>query len=206
MMPRAEFWLIFVHALAALAALFLAALAIWGEWFRAKLAAPKLRVSLRSEKGTFVRFLDGTKSRFYHLLVENQRRWFSAGPVIVIVRDVERLAHDANWESVMHTGPVWLKWQFGGGDRKESLIGSERFCDFGFVRQGHDFQLALQVTPKSLDPCVRKNERIRVTVAAVAGTTESPAARIEVSWDGEWEDGADEMQRHLIVKEVTQNS
>jgi hypothetical protein len=40
---------------------------------------------------------------------------------------------------------------------------------------------------------------IWVTVAATASEVESPPLRLKIDWDGQWDAGASEMARHLII-------
>jgi hypothetical protein len=201
-MSRTEFWLVIVQGAAAVGTLALAVLAIWGEWCRARFARPQLTVALRKKEGERTVFGDGRAVRYHHLVVKNNRRWAPARNVMTVVTAVNRLGPDGSWQPKLQTGPLPLTWQFGGGIPNQSLIGSERVCDLGLILKGEPFRLALLVTPNSLDPQVRKTERMRVTVRAVAETAESSAVTIEVSWDGEWEDGDAEMGRHLVVRQV----
>jgi len=121
---------------------------------------------------------------------------------MTVVTGVERPRPDGSWQSVLQTGPLPLVWQFGGGIPNQSLIGRERLCDLGLIPQNEGFRLALLVTPNSLNAIVKKDERMRVTIKAIAETGESPEIAIEASWDGGWADGDTEMKRHLVVKQV----
>ena len=79
--------------------------ALFGKWLQHKLAPPKLRISLLSEDGekTDVALVapspDGlpqqfmpqiiSKARWYHIRVENQRRWAEVNDVRVFLLRIE---------------------------------------------------------------------------------------------------------------------
>ena len=49
---------------------------------------------------------------------------------------------------------------------------------------------------------VDANKKIRVEVIAIADNGFSKPLLLEIAWDGNWNDDAAEMGRHLVVKEV----
>lgn len=60
------------------------------------------------------------------------------------------------------------------------------------------------VMPNSLQQyadCRRKCSFV-ASLRAVSNQTDSEVVRIQISWDGSWEDGDTEMQRHMVVKEL----
>lgn len=205
-MTSAERWTLVIQGLAIGAALALAVLAIWGDWVRSILAAPKLTTSLRSQEGELTTFGDGRPVRYYHLVVKNSRRWAPARNVVPYVILVERPGPDGHWRPAMFTGPISLPWQFGRFTAGLPLIGRDRICDLGRVAQGQDFELTTVFRPHNFDPIVRSSEKMRVHAAAIGDNGESPPLVVEIAWDGHWIEGAKEMQRHLVIKEVESTS
>ena len=205
-MTTADKWKIAIEMVAAVAVLILAVLAIWGDWVRSILAAPKLKVSLRSEEGVPTSSQDGSPVRYYHLVVSNSRRWAPARNAIPYIRMVERPGPDGQWRPAMFTGPVTLWWQFGKHTPGLPMIGQERICDLARIVQGKNFELVPMFRPNSLDATLEPSMKMRVHVFVNADSGESPDTVIEIAWDGNWVDGAQEMRRHLVLKEVTPTS
>jgi hypothetical protein len=65
---------IVLDALVAFGTVSVAVLAVWGDWFRAKLAPPKLEIELLSDTGQPTT-LGQVKAIYYHLKVINRRHW-----------------------------------------------------------------------------------------------------------------------------------
>jgi hypothetical protein len=43
---------------------------------------------------------------------------------------------------------------------------------------------------------------MRLELVAIAPNKKSDPFYVELSWNGEWNDGSDEMSRHLVIKAV----
>ena len=81
-------------------------------------------------------------------------------------------------------------------------------CDLGFLEEGApQFNVSLYVTPNNFRGFVGRDEAMRVHVVARAENAETKTPLIlEISWDGVWSPNMDEMQRHLVVREVKEVS
>src|SRR2546425_6370564 len=65
-----------------------AVLAIWGDWFKARLAGPRIRLALRDARGDLTVRANGKKTIYYHVTVTNQRTWSPAKAVRILVAGV----------------------------------------------------------------------------------------------------------------------
>jgi hypothetical protein len=62
--------------------------------------------------------------------------------------------------------------------------------------------LVTVIRPNNFDPTLPAGGKLRAHVQAVADNGDSKPIVVEISWDGMWAIGSDEMHGHLIVKEV----
>ena len=193
-------WNLFIQGAAAVGTLAAVLVALWGDWFRSVLAAPKLRIALRDAEGELTVRNDGLSVRYYHLRVWNSRRWAPATNVTVYIRLLEDRGPDGNWRRTMASGPIPLTWQFGPSTIP--FIGQERLCDLGRVVQGQDFRITTQFLPNNFPGVLNTAGQLRARFVAVADNGDSPPVTIEFGWDGIWVDGAREMADHLIVQVV----
>jgi hypothetical protein len=139
-MTSFEHWSLVIQALGAVGAIAVVVVAIWGGYFRQRLAGPRLRLRLRSSEGELTNFSDGTPARYYHLLAQNTRSWAPTQNVIVFLINLERPGPDGSWQSAMATGPIPLNWQFGKFAPGLPTLGPDRVCDIGRVTRGQGFE------------------------------------------------------------------
>ena len=197
-------WDLIIQAAAALGTLAAVVVALWGDWFRSVLAAPKLGIALRDPAGELTVQNDGIKVRYYHLRVWNSRRWAPATNVTVYIRLLEDLGPDRNWRRAMASGPIPLVWQFGPSTIP--FIGQERFCDLARIVQDQDFRITTQFLPNNFAGRLLTAGQLRAQFVALANNAESPPVTIEFSWDGSWVDGAEEMAGRLVVRQIASGS
>jgi hypothetical protein len=189
-------------AVATVAAIFVALYAKkLASWFE----SPLLRVSLNNDVGELVLQADNHYTRYHHLRIKNERHWSMAKTVVVEVVKLERKRHDGRWELKYDGRPFPLPWQ------QESLLGKpdigmgrEVLCDIGYIKDDpHGFGIQGNPCPHGLDPWVRADQVVRLTVEAICDTARSKPCIIEISWNGKWDRGNAEMARHLVLHDVT---
>jgi hypothetical protein len=189
---------------AALGTVTVTILAIWGDWFRVKWAAPKLSLKLRDTSGSLTTQANGIRVYYWHLLVSNKRSWALARRVQVRVTEIRKQDPDGEFHRVSLPIPVQLTWSYPQIHPIQPDIGTEDTCDLGRLRRGEDaFKLSSYITPNNFEGFVRANEAMQVTLDALADNHCSGPYKVEISWDGKWADNTEELSRHLIVKEVS---
>lgn len=80
-------------------------------------------------------------------------------------------------------------------------IGAAADCDLCRVeKDGKALTLLPIITPFSLKARWDSQCKVVAWLQAKSNLTDSPIIRVQISWDGSWEDGENEMKRHLEVK------
>lgn len=193
---------------AAIGTVTVAILAIWGDKIRAIVAGPKLELSLHDPRGDFTVRANQRRAIYYHIRLTNKRTWSPARRVRVLVTGIEKKRPDGTFFPEPLMIPLWLTWAFSLSFPQfhELLptIGTARICDLGFLDEGAErFTLPIYVVPNNFRGYVSAGESMRVSLVASGDNYESKSPLVlEISWDGKWSSDSDEMQRHLVIKEV----
>ena len=201
---------------AAAIATFLAVLAaLFGEWIRARLFKPELRLTLEIPRGVVADV--GIKSRdpeegdvkirkeaarFYHLRVSNVPRWPPATQVAVYLLRIDQLGPDGEFRPTWN-GELPLLWQYSEVMPAFRTIGPAVNCALCSVVKGKWVGLHPQVMPQPFQDQYRAPANVRLLLQARSIERDSDLILIKMSWDGEWEDGEVEMGKHMVVRVVS---
>lgn len=209
-----QFWLNWGVQVAVAVATFAAVLvALFGQAFRAKFFPPKLTVRLADPQGekTKVRLTwveNGAQkersedARYYHLAVRNDRRWSPANQVQVVLLSVEEPGADGRFVAIW-TGDIPLGWRHQQVLSGARTVGPTGHVDLCSVVKTKWLQLHPLVAPFNLEVIRRNSANLILRVQARSNEADSEVLSVRVSWDGQWHDGATEMQRHLVIRVVT---
>jgi hypothetical protein len=182
-----------------------AIMAIWGDAIRSRVAGPRLTITLRPRGDANPRN-DGTRSIYHHVIVENNHGWSAAEAVRVLVVDIAKRGPDGSFFPQPPITPLQLSWAFPQFQEILPTIpssGPARTCDLGYLDEGSQrFRLSTYIFPNNFPGAIIAGEAIRVVLIAAAQNGQSRRLHVEISWDGKWSNDLDEMQRHLVVKEV----
>jgi hypothetical protein len=199
------------HAVSALATIAAVIVALFGNQIRARLWPPLLRISLDNAtgvpsgatikgEGTEI----STKSRWYHIRVENERRLSPATDVRLLLLKFEDL-NAAGQFFVLWVGEAPLQWRHQQVKPLTPTIGPQEFSDLCSVVQKSSSGspgLALHPLIRGLDLTTKwhSSRTFAITLQARSIETDSNRLRVEIAWDGEWADDSDAMGRHLVIK------
>jgi hypothetical protein len=182
--------------------LVLAVVAIWGDQIRARLAVfgPRLVIEPLG-LSRIVRQNNGKRARYYHLRIRNTRpgRFPPAHETRVFIIRVET-EDAAGQPTLAFDERVQLTW--AGQEVFTSLsrtIGPEEKANLLWVREDGWFQFETIGTPNHFPPSGIGRARFWVTVQARSNEMDSPSRRFSITWDGKWEDGDREIEKHLVV-------
>ena len=194
-----------VKIIAAAGTISVAILAIWGEKVRARLAGPKIQLSLRDTRGNLTQRGNGVKTAYFHVAVTNHRRWSPARNVRLLLTAVQTRAADGSYspEGVVHS--VQLTWAFPQFHELSPTIAAKDMCDFGSLDDGAAaFVPSLYIMPNDFPGLVRPGESKRFSIVASADNYYSGTPLVlQVSWDGKWTADTEQLMKHLVVKEIT---
>ncbi len=199
-----------VNFFVAIATFGAALVALFGQAFRAKFFPPKLRIELGDANGDRMPILlqwydehgerqerkeDG---RFYMLRVWNDRRWSPATQVHVSLLSIDALDASGRFTPVW-AGDIPLRWKHHDFFPAQRTIGAPIEAELCNVIKGKGLALNPMINPTNLQPIYKGRTDLILTVRAHSNECDTPVLRLRVVWDGEWHDGAHEMQRHMSV-------
>jgi hypothetical protein len=204
-----QFWWNWWASVAVAVATFLAvAVALFGTWLRSKLFPPVLRLSLLSvegEAGQIQRVGNEARenARFYHVRVSNGRRLVSpATNVQVFLIRVEEPGPDGALQ-VAWFGNVPMTWRDQQLYPLLRTVGPGIDCDLCTVGEQNWLTLSVLIAPFSLQARREAAGTIVVSLQARSNQTDSPICRIQLAWNGRWDNGVSEMRRNLVIRELS---
>ncbi len=100
--------------------------------------------------------------------------------------------------------PLQLTWAFPTfHELLPTIADSPDTCDFTALdERSGKLRLSTYIVPNNFRGYIEAGQGMRVTLVAEAHNAKSEPLVVEVSWDGKWSANLEEMQRHLVVKEV----
>ena len=192
------FWVQFIYTLVTTLIL---VVAIWGEWFRYSLAAPKLLVELNDPLGVLVPRDDGTPAWYFHLRVTNRRRCFKAKRAIVVCTAIKREDKKGRIVPELLTDRIpllWANWNFLGIFRD---IRGYDVCDLGHIDKddGDGFKLEVPFCPNNVRLNLKKDETMYVSLVVESDSCQTAETTFKITYNGEWSDEAGPMFQNLVV-------
>lgn len=202
--PSTFWWNWLVQLATAIGTIGAVLVALFGQAFRARFFPPKLSLRLNSADGELTtRVQDGRSERvrYYHLRVSNTRRWSPAHGVHIALLQLEQPGPNGALQ-VIWQGDIPLGWRHQSLFPLARTIGPDANADLCSVSEGRRLRLHPLIAPFNLDLERTGPSQLALTLQARGDEVDSPALRIRVAWDGNWNAGAKEMRRHLAVEEL----
>jgi hypothetical protein len=195
-------WSIAFDALVALGTITVAALAIWGEWFRHKWAGPKPKLEPHNFRGSVTTLTARFPAIYYHLKVTNRRKWAAVRNCRVFLKQLHRRGPDGEFRAVPLVVPLQYVWAPAEWAPIEQSFSTEAVLDFGRLVKGSNvFEPTFYVTSANFQGFVAANEAVRYTLQIVAENYGEISEQIfEVAWDGNFSENLDQMR--LVIKEI----
>ncbi len=179
-----------------------AILAIWGQKINYILGIrPKLNVELHNDYGEFFP-LNNPKIRYYHIRTWNSNKWIPATNARVVISAVATPIANGSFREKSFIGPLQLMWRFEKYHPQFTIIGPEAICDLGFITE-HQFTFTTYVVPTNFLNNLTAQQKVRIEVKALADNAESKPIYLEIAWNGKWSDDTLEMQKHLVIRQVS---
>jgi hypothetical protein len=199
-------WYMFVNVLVALGTIGSVIAALFGNILRAKFRPPRLQVKLLTpagEKTTLTNSQTGAyidDIRYYHLQISNEnRRWSTATNLDVRLIRIEEPGPDSQLQITwMGDIPIHCRHQSLYPLKQE--IGSPIDYDLCSVRKAGILTLHPIIVPNNLNAERKGACQLVASFQVKSSRCDSDIVRVQLSWDGRWDDGDAEMQKHLKVK------
>ncbi len=211
MTPVWQFWFNWVVQLAiAIGTLGAVIVALFGHWLRSHVAPPQLKLSLSDARGvrtpTTLIAPDGTtrqtESRWYHVRVENQRRWSPATQVQVYLLRIEEPDASGQYK-LTWVGEIPIKWRDQEVHALSRTIGYAADCDLCSVVKEKWIEIHPLIPLIAIRAQRRGECHMILTLQARSIETDSSLLRVKIDWNGEWAEDSQEMARRMVVEIVT---
>jgi hypothetical protein len=188
----------------AIGTVLVAVVAIWGDFLRYKLAGPQLELSLNDPRGDLTPRTNQTHAYFFHLKIRNRRLWSPAKDVRVLLERIARRRPDGSFfvEPLVYALPMtWTPSEMGEVQR---TVAETEMCDLGSLDENSDrFILSAFIRPSNFKGWVLRNDAIHIRIVASGqNATSSKPLSLEIAWDGVWPADDEEIQKHLVIKEI----
>ena len=191
----------------AMGTLLVVVVALFEEQRRARFVSPRLKLKLLRKKGKKTQLRTNLGEvvddvRYYHLQVWNERRWSPAEHVQVYLIRVDELGPSDELESAWVEN-VPIRWHDQEIVPLFQTIGAAKDCDFCRVEKKGGLSLMPLIVPNNLNARRQGKCKFAAWLQARSNQADPQDIRIQVSWDGLWENSDTEIQRHLEVRELS---
>jgi hypothetical protein len=207
MSPECQFWWNWgVNLAIAIGTLLTVVVALFGEKLRAKFFPPLLNVKLFNREGERIEMKDPIGNhvdwaRYYFIHVWNARKWSPAEQTQLFLTRIEEPGPSGDLRTSW-SGQIPIRWRNQEIVPLLRTIGPSADCDFCRVEKKGVLRILPLLVPNNLTDFRTKKCQYVAHLQARSTLADSPVLRVFVAWDGGWDDGTDEMKRHLEIKEM----
>jgi hypothetical protein len=207
-------WSTFWNSVGAVGSILVAIMAIWGEWVRSIFVGPKLKLIPHNFRGTITTLTEidrktlepirSYKAIYYHLRVDNSRRWVTAKNCRVLLRQLHRRGPDGEFHIIPLVVPLQFVWSPAEWAPTLQTVADNEILDLGAITElSGKFEPKCYVTSANFQGFVGPNEAVRYSLSIVADNYVSPKVQVfEVAWNGKWSENLDDMEKYVTIKEV----
>ena len=179
--------------------------AIWGDYFRSKMFAPKLSLESCNLHGSLTNRANGQRTIYYNLKVCNYG-WAPGKNCKVMLVGLHRKGPDGNFHAVSLIVPQQFCWSPSEFSPILNTVVHSNVVDLGFIDEAANrFSPALYYYSNNFSGFVGPDECVRYSIQIEAENYGISRIYVyEVSWNGRWSSNLDEMNQYLIIKSITQ--
>ncbi len=194
--------------IAAIGTLILAVIAIYGDSIKKNFFKPALVLSKHNFTGDLnYHHNTGVPTFYYHLKLVNLKK-HSATNVRVLLSEISKKnVNTGKFELVTYIIPMQMTWAFSKFNVLLPTVGSDRYIDLGYINQQTNcFKPSLYAFPGNFQGYVNSGETVRYKIEVVGDNIKKNHTYfVEVFWDGTFIANKNQMQDHIIIKEVKQS-
>lgn len=185
--------------------------ALFGDWIRDRIFAPKLNVSIADAAGDLTQLQNGMTVVVYHVLVSVEDPTKPAEQCEARLVEIEKATEHGLFAQL----PLPVSQQLAWAPRELSplaiTVRTTQILDFGMLspfqhyRGGaHLFEPWLVGFPNNFRGQLSQGERFRYVVEFTAKRLRSPMrCKIEVQWIGDWSEDPKERAKAIRVRKVS---
>lgn len=121
-----------------------------------------------------------------------------------MINAIWRRAADGSFKPENLAVQIPLTWSFPQFNPVNPKIRDQKVCDLGYIVQGEShFKPSLCFYPNNFRGFVTANDAVRLglQIEAENFTFKTPYV-VEINWDGAWTSELEEMERHLVIREI----
>jgi hypothetical protein len=179
-------------------------IALFGDWLRTKWFQPRFAIRLTKEKGEPVDVRVGqaqpvVPARYYHITVANLRKYPRADDVAVYLTSIREKNVQGEYIPKW-SGEVPLRWRHQEIYPLFRAIGPEIDCDLASIVKDNGLVLHPILYPNNLTTVWSGAVNLIVTIVIRHRDGASPEHQVNITWDGDWATGENELAQHFNVK------
>ena len=142
-----------------------------------------------------------TDGLWYHVRVQNERRWNPASDAQVYLLSIEE-EDAAGRPTSIWIGNAALGWRHES-PQQPKRIGAPAECDLCHILKEPLGLYLSPIFPASVRPSgFQKKCRIVLTLLGRSAEVDSERYRYRISWNGEWSDDRSQQMRNLVIEEI----
>ena len=202
-----------VGSVVALGTLGAVAVALFGDWFRAKWLPPRLRLEICPPSFTPLLTVcpqTGEVKKvgdawYFGIRICNLRAWRKATNCRAMLAQVHRVAPDGTFRREPIIVPLQLQWAIPQLNPILGTVSSDGLVfDFGRLVRGADaFEPVLYQSTLNFRSTVRANEAVWYSIYVAADDLVVDGYQVfEVFWDGAWSNEPDRIGEHVRIRPV----
>ncbi len=199
-------WSLLIQFLTAVGTISVAVIAIWGDWLRATITPPRLKIFPLNTRGELTEFTNGNRVIYYHLKVVNSRPWAIARNCRVILKGISKELPNGEFQNQpLNSNPSFV-WTPAEITPPVINLSREHTFDFGFlVENAKQYTPVLYIVPNNFKGLLNQGKKIRYFLQPTADNYLSEKNQVfEVAWDGKWSDNLDNMMGSLTIREINE--
>lgn len=199
-------WNLVIQLITAIGTITVAVIAIWGDWLKAKLTPPKLKIEPLNTRGEITKFSNGTRVIFYHFKVVNSRPWIIAKNCKVLLKGIYKELPSGQFQNLpFNTNPSFI-WTPAEITPQAINLVKEHAFDFGFLAENSsEFSPVLNVFPNNFQGFVGVGQKVRFSLQPSADNFLTEKYQVfEVAWNGQWTDNLENMIQNITIREINE--
>ncbi len=195
-------WELITQIISSFATLVLAAVAIWGDYLKAKFLKPSLRLKIYNDKGLLANGKNG-RLIYYHLKLVNQKKLITVKNCKIVLKEIKKDTKNGTSknslliESCFYFAPAFVMGFITNIDLNEKVV------DFLSIEENKNVIIPrLNFIQSSIDLSVYPNEKTLYAIQIQGDNYKSQFQYFEINYTGGWDENLAVMKNYLKIIEL----